>query len=114
MSIGVHEWRMVKEMEEVVDRMGFKLCSSSYSSNTLALRPKEGHWLAYNKDIDITAGTLQELRAFIAGIHAAHMYDGVIKISSDEKRKKAELKYFNLRKQQEIVNILNKEEEPPF
>lgn len=99
MAINSHEWWVIKDLEKLVDQLGFRIGPDKYDGSRLALFPKgaktdlDYSLPVYNRDTAFFAGSAEELRIFLSGwSHARRYLVDELRVSSWEKIEKKEAK----------------------
>ena len=91
----------IKQVEQEVDKLGFKFSKSKHGDWTdahgaLSLVPKDLDALPmYSRDAELFVGSLERLEDWLAGVQWARDYDRMCKISTDKARSAAEQKERN-------------------
>ena len=91
----------IKQVEQEVDKLGFKFSKSKHGDWTdnhgaLSLVPKDTEALPiYTRDAELFVGSLERLEDWLAGVQWARDYDRMCKISTDKARSAAEQKERN-------------------
>jgi len=91
----------IRNVEEQVDKLGFKFSKSKHSDWTedhgaLSLVPKDHDALPiYSRDAELFVGSLERLEDWLHGVRWAREYDMMLKLSDEKKRTAAEQKQRN-------------------
>jgi hypothetical protein len=91
----------IRNIEEQVDKLGFKFSKSKHSDwsedhGALSLVPKDAEALPiYSRDAELFVGSLERLEDWMAGVRWAREYDMMLKLSDEKKRTAAEQKEKN-------------------
>jgi len=91
----------IRNVEEQVDKLGFKFSKSKHSDWTedhgaLSLVPKDHDALPiYSRDAELFVGSLERLEDWLAGVRWAREYDMMLRLSDEKKRTAAEQKQRN-------------------
>jgi hypothetical protein len=86
----------IKQVEQEVDKLGFKFSKSKHGDWTdnhgaLSLLPKDADALPiYTRDAELFVGSLERLEDWLAGVRWAREYDKMLKLSNDSKRERKE------------------------
>jgi len=91
----------IRNIEEQVDKLGFKFSKSKHSDWTedhgaLSLVPKDHEALPiYTRDAELFVGSLERLEDWMSGVRWAREYDMMLRLSDEKKREAAEQKERN-------------------
>lgn len=86
----------IKQIEQEIDKLGFKFNKSKHSDWTedhgaLSLVPKDHEALPiYSRDAELYVGSLERLEDWLAGVRWAREYDMMLRVSDDNKRARKE------------------------
>jgi hypothetical protein len=91
----------IRNVEEQVDKLGFKLSKCKYSDcgtdhGALSLVPKDADSLPiFSRDAELFIGSVERLEDWLAGVSWAREYDMMLRLSDEKKRSAAEQKERN-------------------
>ena len=91
----------IRNVEEQVDKLGFKFSKSKHSDwsedhGALSLVPKDHEALPiYSRDAELFVGSIERLEDWLAGVRWAREYDMMLRLSDEKKREVAEQKEKN-------------------
>lgn len=98
MPITWDDMQRMKRVEQQANELGFMLCAGnrtydpgSWDRGVILLKPKDEDALPiYNRDAELFYGTVEQIEIWLRGILWAREYDHIMKVSSPQKRTKAE------------------------
>lgn len=101
-------WQLLRDYrltEERANKLGLKFAPSKFSGmeyDTIALIPLDESLPIYNREAEVTAGSLSDISNWLRGVEWSREYDNLMMSKNDEKRKTAEDKY----EQRELLKVI--------
>jgi len=89
----------VKRLEELADRMGFRIGRSKHQYDVVALFPKPDNFVCFNADIEVMYGSTDRLLTFLIGLEKGLQYAQLLRWD----RKKAEARYLKEEAARQVV-----------
>ena len=93
---GWEQIRMLRRLEEDLDKLGFKFDKPKHSdwsqmSTAVSITPKDKESLPiYCRDAELYVGSLEGLEHWLQGVRWAREYDMMLRLSDDKKRARKE------------------------
>lgn len=116
---GYNTIKRIRQLEKDVSELGLKIDRSIIhgydrdSGDMIGLYPKDNDSLPiYSRDAELFTGSLEQLEVWLRGVEWARMYDQMLGVSNDKKRKRKEQDELNRqlvkRLKDEPLNVVKK------